>query len=90
MSGSAVSLFVKSTSAPANDSKFDSISPYLVARQGFNSPEEWTKMMHNLSVSTTVYVGNLGFATTEVQILAFFSIAGPVKRIIMVRPPQSS
>ena len=33
--------------------------------------------------STTLYVGNLSFYTTETQIFELFSQAGEVKRIIM-------
>ncbi|KAJ3295326.1 RNA-binding domain-containing protein [Rhizoclosmatium globosum] len=36
-----------------------------------------------LAVSSTLYVGNLSFFTTEEQILALFGKVGPVKRIIM-------
>ncbi|KAL0230991.1 hypothetical protein GEMRC1_010396 [Eukaryota sp. GEM-RC1] len=36
-----------------------------------------------LSVSTTLYVGNLSFFTTEEQIHALFTRAGRVRRIIM-------
>ncbi|KDE06149.1 hypothetical protein MVLG_03564 [Microbotryum lychnidis-dioicae p1A1 Lamole] len=37
----------------------------------------------NLAVSSTVYVGNLSFFTTEEQIYELFSRVGEVKRIIM-------
>lgn len=37
----------------------------------------------DLSISSTVYVGNLSFYTTEEQIYALFSKSGPVKRVIM-------
>ncbi len=33
--------------------------------------------------STTLYVGNLSFYTTEEQIFALFSLAGDIKRIVM-------
>ncbi|KAK9800759.1 hypothetical protein WJX73_007860 [Symbiochloris irregularis] len=36
-----------------------------------------------LRTSTTLYIGNLSFFTTEEQIYEVFSRAGPVKRIIM-------
>ncbi|XP_065841076.1 nuclear cap-binding protein subunit 2-like isoform X2 [Oscarella lobularis] len=36
-----------------------------------------------LKTSTTLYVGNLSFYTTEEQIHALFSMCGDVKRIIM-------
>ncbi|KAK9866031.1 hypothetical protein WJX84_005567 [Apatococcus fuscideae] len=38
---------------------------------------------HRLATSTTIYVGNLSFYTTEEQIHELFSKTGPVKRIIM-------
>lgn len=38
---------------------------------------------HRLKRSTTVYVGNLSFFTTEMQVHALFSRAGPVKRVVM-------
>lgn len=36
-----------------------------------------------LKVSSTLYIGNLSFYTTEEQIMALFSKCGKVKRIIM-------
>lgn len=39
--------------------------------------------LESLKGATTLYVGNLSFYTTEVQIHETFSRAGPVKRIIM-------
>jgi nuclear cap-binding protein subunit 2 len=44
-----------------------------------NGNEQDTK----LSQSTTLYVGNLSFFTTEEQIHELFSRTGDVKRIIM-------
>mmetsp|Transcript_12157 Transcript_12157/g.24805 ORF Transcript_12157/g.24805 Transcript_12157/m.24805 type:complete len:207 (+) Transcript_12157:118-738(+) len=44
------------------------------------SAEEYDRL---LSMSTTLYVGNLSFYTTEEQIWELFSKAGPLKRIIM-------
>lgn len=41
---------------------------------------DWNKA---LATSTTLYVGNLSFFTTEEQIMELFSLAGDVKRIIM-------
>ncbi|XP_050413802.1 nuclear cap-binding protein subunit 2 [Patella vulgata] len=38
---------------------------------------------HLLLLSTTLYVGNLSFYTTEEQIFDLFSRAGDVKRVIM-------
>eukprot|EP01122_Echinamoeba_exundans_P011499 TRINITY_DN4587_c0_g1_i1.p1 TRINITY_DN4587_c0_g1~~TRINITY_DN4587_c0_g1_i1.p1 ORF type:complete len:306 (+),score=22.60 TRINITY_DN4587_c0_g1_i1:2-919(+) len=48
-------------------------------RQG-RDPEEYKS---KLATSTTVYVGNLSFYTTEEQIWELFSKVGEVKRIIM-------
>lgn len=39
--------------------------------------------VHVLKDSKTVYVGNLSFFTTEVQLNETFSTVGPIKRIIM-------
>jgi nuclear cap-binding protein subunit 2 len=36
-----------------------------------------------MNASTTLYVGNLSFYTTEEQIYELFSKAGDIKRIIM-------
>jgi nuclear cap-binding protein subunit 2 len=57
----------------------DASSPY---KDKFypGSQAEYERDMHS---SSTVYVGNLSFYTTEEQIFALFSMAGPVKRIIM-------
>jgi nuclear cap-binding protein subunit 2 len=44
------------------------------------SDEQWTAQME---ASTTLYVGNLAFFTTEEQIYQLFSKCGEVKRIIM-------
>ncbi|XP_044501811.1 nuclear cap-binding protein subunit 2 [Mangifera indica] len=38
---------------------------------------------HTLQASTTVYVGNMSFYTTEEQIYELFSRAGEIKKIIM-------
>jgi nuclear cap-binding protein subunit 2 len=48
-------------------------------RQG-RDPEEYKS---RLATSTTVYVGNLSFYTSEEQIWELFSKVGEVKRIIM-------
>ncbi|KAK6194486.1 hypothetical protein SNE40_000112 [Patella caerulea] len=42
-----------------------------------------TDQDHLLLLSTTLYVGNLSFYTTEEQIFDLFSRAGDVKRVIM-------
>lgn len=49
-------------------------------RKYYASVEEQLK---TLEFSRTIYVGNLSFYTTEMQIHATFSQAGPINRIIM-------
>ena len=44
---------------------------------------EFKDQLEAVKNSKTVYIGNLSFFTTEAQIRATFSFAGPVKRIIM-------
>jgi nuclear cap-binding protein subunit 2 len=44
-----------------------------------------TEQERLLATSTTLYVGNLSFYTTEEQIHELFGRAGDLKRIIMVR-----
>ncbi|KAL0221520.1 hypothetical protein RCL1_001374 [Eukaryota sp. TZLM3-RCL] len=45
--------------------------------------EERERLERKLASSTTLYVGNLSFYTSEEQIFSLFSRAGRVKRIIM-------
>src|SRR5690348_13809766 len=59
------------------------ISPYLLQRKRHQSAGAWDKMVFDLSESTTLYVGNLSFYTTEEQIYELFSRCGRVKRVIM-------
>jgi len=40
-------------------------------------------LVRELATSTTLYVGNLSFYTTEEQIYEIFSKCGEIKRIIM-------
>ncbi|KAI9138799.1 hypothetical protein BKA69DRAFT_1089361 [Paraphysoderma sedebokerense] len=54
-------------------------SPYK-DRYFSGTNEEWVA---RLQTSTTLYVGNLSFYTTEEQIYELFSKAGEIKRIIM-------
>lgn len=44
------------------------------------SDDEYSKLLHE---TTTLYVGNLSFYTTEEQIYELFSMAGDIKRVIM-------
>merc|ERR1719410_485371 len=59
------------------------VSPYLAARQKFYTEEGWAQLVNYLKVSTTCYIGNLSFYTTEEQVYALFSLAGPVRRVVM-------
>jgi len=59
------------------------VSPYLVQRKHLQTSQEWDKLIEELRVSTTLYVGNLSFYTTEEQIYELFSRCGLVKRVIM-------
>mmetsp|Transcript_27910 Transcript_27910/g.88919 ORF Transcript_27910/g.88919 Transcript_27910/m.88919 type:complete len:113 (-) Transcript_27910:1135-1473(-) len=49
-------------------------------RKHFDSFED---QVQKLRGSPLVYVGNLGFYTSESQIRAYFALCGPVKQIIM-------
>mmetsp|Transcript_13816 Transcript_13816/g.23143 ORF Transcript_13816/g.23143 Transcript_13816/m.23143 type:complete len:307 (-) Transcript_13816:337-1257(-) len=49
-------------------------------RRHFSSFEEYTSALKG---TTTVYVGNLSFYTTETQVKELFSKVGPVKAVIM-------
>ncbi|KAF0713432.1 Aste57867_4333 [Aphanomyces stellatus] len=49
-------------------------------RRTFSSLEEQQEAMRN---SSTLYVGNLSFFTSETQIYELFSVVGPVKAVIM-------
>ena len=52
----------------------------LYTDRKFGAKEEWECAIQN---STTLYIGNLSFYTTEEQLYEFFGRAGEVKRIIM-------
>lgn len=80
MSRSAINLLLKYESG-----MFEGVSPYIVKKKTRKSPQEWQEILDILSKSCTVYVGNLSFYTSEAQIYEYFSQAGPVKRVIMVR-----
>eukprot|EP00735_Rhodelphis_limneticus_P008911 TRINITY_DN2382_c0_g1::TRINITY_DN2382_c0_g1_i1::g.20689::m.20689 TRINITY_DN2382_c0_g1::TRINITY_DN2382_c0_g1_i1::g.20689 ORF type:complete len:244 (-),score=5.84,sp/Q8JGR6/NCBP2_DANRE/63.95/1e-64,RRM_1/PF00076.17/2.4e-15,RRM_6/PF14259.1/8.4e-10,RRM_5/PF13893.1/7e-08 TRINITY_DN2382_c0_g1_i1:196-849(-) len=70
------------TPATPNSSLFTPTSvksAYIDRRSGVDKGE-YTKM---LKESTTLYIGNLSFYTTEEQIEELFSKCGEVKRIIM-------
>ncbi|GAA5971148.1 hypothetical protein JCM8115_003075 [Rhodotorula mucilaginosa] len=59
-----------------------SLSSYSSYRDS-RSPLPINVQHANLAVSSTVYVGNLSFFTTEEQIYELFSRVGDIKRIIM-------
>ncbi|BGP16878.1 hypothetical protein JCM10213_007325 [Rhodosporidiobolus nylandii] len=59
-----------------------SLSSYSSYRDS-RSPLSVQVQHANLALSSTVYVGNLSFFTTEEQIYELFSRVGEVKRIIM-------
>ncbi|XP_054269074.1 nuclear cap-binding protein subunit 2-like [Macrosteles quadrilineatus] len=67
-----------STSSLTSTSSID-LSPYRDRR--FNGPlQEQERLLRN---STTLYVGNLSFHTTEDQIHELFSRCGDIRRVIM-------
>jgi len=67
-----------------NEYKVDvGVTAYLIIRRQFKTPEEWEAQLESLRKTTTVYVGNLAFFTTELQIYEHFSQVGLVRRVIM-------
>ena len=61
----------------------DAISPWIKERKQFHPVKWYTDIVEALSKSSTLYVGNLSFYTTEEQIYTLFSKIGEIKRIIM-------
>ena len=61
----------------------DGISPYLMQRRKFYQLQQWSTLLQQLSLTTTLYVGNLAFYTTEEQLYSFFSLAGRVRLVRM-------
>ena len=49
-------------------------------RKAYTSITE--QLQHSLK-STTLYIGNLNFATTEEKLISYFSSAGPIKKVIL-------
>jgi nuclear cap-binding protein subunit 2 len=78
MAQSAVGLYLKFESG-----LIEGVSSYLVTRKQFRTPEQWRLQVAQLAKSTTIYIGNLSFYTSEDQIHAHFSTAGLIKRVIM-------
>jgi RNA recognition motif-containing protein len=59
------------------------VSPWIIERRKYYQDEAWDKMLRELKTTSTVYVGNLSFFTTEEQIYEMFSQCGTVKKIVM-------
>lgn len=64
---------------------FEEMPEYYKDRKGKNHIQQPVDSidMNKLKVSTTLYVGNLSFYTTEPQLFEYFSRCGDVSRIIM-------
>jgi len=62
--------------------RLDKPSSYVEARSKYRSDKEFQDLTL-LETTSTLYVGNLSFYTTEEQIYELFSKCGEVKRIIM-------
>ena len=61
----------------------DGISPYLLQRRKFYKDDTWATLLNQLALTSTLYVGNLAFYTTEEQLYSFFSLAGKVRLVRM-------
>lgn len=61
----------------------DGVSPWIKERRRFHPLVWWTDILSKLDVSTTLYVGNMSFNSTEEQIYKLFSQCGQVKKVIM-------
>ena len=61
----------------------DGISPWIKDRRKFHPEQWWTDILEVLKKSSTVYVGNLSFYSTEEQVYQLFSQCGDIKRVIM-------
>lgn len=83
MSVTSAKLLFEGMAAYAADTRDDGISPYLLQRRKFYSEDAWSKLLQQLANTTTLYVGNLSFFTTEEQLLELFSRVGHVRRLIM-------
>lgn len=79
---SAKFLFHDSDTVAA-DTNDDGISPYLLERRKYYTLDTWTRLCIALQNTSTLYVGNLSFFTTEEQIYEFFALVAPVKRVTM-------
>lgn len=79
---SAKALFADSD-AYKGDTNDDGISPYLLERRRFYTDEGWSTLLHQLSTTRTLYVGNLSFFTTEEQMFELFGRIGHLHRLII-------
>jgi len=59
------------------------LSQYMLQRKRFYDAKGWQELIDSLKNTTTLYVGNLSFYTTEEQIYELFSRCGEVRRVIM-------
>lgn len=83
MSVASAKLLFADSDAYKADTNDDGISPYLLERRRFYTDDGWTQLLNQLGRTSTLYVGNLSFFTTEEQVLELFSRCGYVKRLIM-------
>lgn len=62
----------------------DGISPYMLQRRHFYTDEKWALVLNQLKRTSTLYVGNLSFYTTEEQLYEYFGLINPrIKQLIM-------
>jgi RNA recognition motif-containing protein len=75
-------------SSMAKENTFISLEYFLLPPEGSSYKDRKyeggiEEFEENLKKSSTLYVGNLSFFTTEEQISTLFSKCGPIKKIIM-------
>lgn len=62
----------------------EGLSEYLISRRKYYYEESsWESLLKSLKYSSTIYIGNLSFYTTEEQIIEYFSSIGLINRCIM-------
>jgi nuclear cap-binding protein subunit 2 len=61
----------------------EGLSAYVMTKRRRYTDEEWSQIKQELSESSTIYVGNLSFFTTEDQLYELFLMIGPIKSVIM-------
>jgi nuclear cap-binding protein subunit 2 len=59
------------------------VGEYNLQRRKQYTDESWTSLIHKLETSTTLYVGNVSFYTTEGQVAELMQRVGTVRRVIM-------